>query len=69
MADHSSFCDAKGICFALQEKTSPAERRERESSFYEKGAGDRYLRISGGKGHYLAVRTVRILHTASHEGA
>ena len=36
MADHSSFCDAKGICFALQEKTSPAERRERESSFYEK---------------------------------
>lgn len=42
MADHSSFCDAKGICFALQEKTSPAERRERESGFYEKGAGDRY---------------------------
>ena len=42
MADHSSFCDAKGICFVLQEKTSPAERRERESSFYEKGAGDRY---------------------------
>ena len=41
MADHGSFCDAKG-CFALQEKTSPAERRERESSFYEKGAGDRY---------------------------
>ena len=42
MADHSSFCDAKGICFALQEKTSPAERRERESSFYEKGFASIY---------------------------
>lgn len=42
MAGHSSFCDARGICFVLQEKLSPAERRERESSFYEKGAGDRY---------------------------
>ncbi len=28
MADHSSFCDARGICFVLQEKLSPAERRK-----------------------------------------
>lgn len=40
MAGHSSFCDARGICFVLQEKLSPAERRKGESSFYEKGAGE-----------------------------
>ena len=47
MADHGSFCDAKGICFALQEKTSPAERRERESSFYEKDGVWHCLLVAG----------------------
>ena len=69
MADHCSFCDAEGICFALQEKTSPAGKEEREQFLWRKEPEIDTKEFQGGKGHYLAVRTVRILHTASHEGA